>query len=199
MRFRLRSAGAALAALVLAGAFAGPTLGCSCIVPEPLGTYVERDPTVAVFAGTAGQTTANRTAFSVERWFAGPGEAPVVLLVPGTVDLGNGEMMSNTCGLDLPAGSRWILATPRGDNGSFTPSICLPSARLGTPEGAALVAEAEQAFGPGTVPEPLPLASPPAGEEPAPGEPFPVAVAVLVGFLAATLAAGAVALVLRRR
>jgi hypothetical protein len=196
---RHRFVAAILGAGVLAIAIAGPSFACSCVMPEPLGTYLERDPTVAVFAGTAGPTTGARTAFSVERWFAGPGAAPVVLLVPGTVDLGNGEMMSNTCGLDLPAGSRWILAAPRGDDGVFTPSVCLPNARLGMPEGAALVAQAEQAFGPGMVPEVPPLASPPVEQEPEPGEPFPIVLAVLAGVLATVLVAGAVAFGLQRR
>lgn len=194
-----RFVAAILGAGVLAFAFAGPSFACSCVTPEPLGTYVERDPTIAVFAGTAGQTAGRRTSFTVERWFAGPGAAPVVLLVPGTVDLGNGEMMSNTCGLDLPAGSRWITVAPRGDDGAFTPSVCLPNAQLGTPEGAALVAEAQRTFGSGSVPEPLPLASPPVEQEPEPGEPFPIVLAVLAGVLAAALMAGLVAFGLRRR
>jgi hypothetical protein len=199
MTFRHPVTAAALAALALVGVLAGPSLACSCVMPEPLGTYVQGNPTMAVFAGTAGPTTGARTAFSVERWFTGPGAAPVVLLVPGTIDLGNGQRMSNTCGLDLPVGSRWILAAPRGEDGSFTPSVCLPKARLGTEEGAALVAEAQRTFGPGTVPEAPPLASPPLEQVPTPAEPFPVVLAMLVGVLAAALAAGAIAFGLRRR
>jgi hypothetical protein len=70
---------------------------------------------------------------------------------------------------------------------------------LGTEEGAALLAEAERTFGPGTVPAAPPLASPPAEPEPAPGDHLPLVLATLVGALAAASLAGAVAFTLRRR
>jgi len=199
MRPGLRFAAALLAAVALTPALAGAAFACSCVMPEALGAYVARDPTIAVFAGTAGPTTRDRTAFAIERWFAGPGSAGVIALVPATIDLGNGQVSGNTCGLDLPAGSRWILAAPRGADGSFTPSVCLPNARLGTAEGAALLAEAEQTFGPGMAPATPSLASPPGEPEPVQGEHLPLVLAMLAGGLAAALLGGAVVLALRRR
>ena len=200
MRPRLRFLAGLLAAVAIAVALPRVALACSCVQPESLGVIVSRDPAIAVFAGTAGATERNRTPFSVERWFAGPGPAPVVALVPATIDLGDGTIGASSCGLDLPAGSRWILAAPRNPDGTFGPSLCLPHAEVGTAEGAALLAEAEQAFGPGTVPAAPPLASPPAAPGPAaPGDPLPLLLAALLGALAAAALAGAAALVLRRR
>ena len=200
MRSRLRFLAGLLAAIAIAVALPGGTLACSCVQPEPLDVIVARDPTIAVFAGTAGARERNRTPFSVERWFTGPGAAPVVALVPATIELRDGTVAESSCGLDLPAGSRWILAAPRNQDGSFGPSPCLPHAAAGTAEGAALMAEAERAFGPGTLPAPPPLASPP--DEPSPAEGSdspPLLLAVLVGALAAAALAGAATFALRRR
>lgn len=123
----------------------------------------------------------------------------MVLLIPGAVELGNGVVSATDCGLGLQPGSRWILAAPRGPDGTYLPSVCLPHAVLGTEEGTALLAEAERPFGPGTVPAAPPLASPPAEPKSAPDDRLPLVLATLVGALAAASIAGAVAVGLRRR
>jgi hypothetical protein len=118
---------------------------CSCVPIGPLADYVA-DGSAAVMAGTVGATIAGtRYSFVVERWYAGPGAAAIV-----TIEGGDGAM----CGVSLTPGERLVFVATRDETGDFLPSICAPFARLTTPEGAALLAEADRTFGGGATPAP---------------------------------------------
>jgi hypothetical protein len=139
-----------LSAFVLTFAIAAiappPIFACSCM-PITIG---QLDPTQnQIYIATTGQPAPEGTPMAVERWFAGPGEAPMVLL--GAASFGDSAM----CGTpQFPAGSRWIVSTWAGDPaGPPTTGLCQPHALLDSPEGQAMLAEAEAAYGPGTAPE----------------------------------------------
>jgi hypothetical protein len=131
--------------LVLAGAAPGASpacvFACSCAQPPTLKIAVEEWGS-ALFTGLAAGRTGNTVSFAVERWFAGSGAAPIVQLQTGD---------SAMCGIEIQPGDRLVLTASRGDNGVFVPSICSPYARLGSAEANALLAEAEETFGPGQV------------------------------------------------
>jgi hypothetical protein len=164
---------------------------CSCMPVGPLADYVV-DGSTAVMAGTVGATIAGtRYSFVVERWYAGPGSASIV-----TIDAGEGAM----CGVSVTPGQQLVFAATRDDSGDFLPSICAPFARLTTPEGAALLAEADRTFGGAA--SPGPEASPVTGAEDPVGGPTGTAqwgLLFLSGAIAAVVVFGAAIAVARRR
>ena len=176
--------------LVLAGVGVGAAppcvFACSCATPPSLREAVDEWGS-AVFVGRAVARTGETVSFAVERWYAGPGPAPVVQL-----QAGDGAM----CGVDVQPGDYLMLSATRDESGRFTPSICSPYARVGSPEASKLVAEAEGTFGAGQT----------FGGGPAPGE-TPAAVPgwgplVAIGAAGVTiggLAIAAIVLLLRRR
>jgi hypothetical protein len=182
-----------LAAVVLAG---GLTLGghlapsctyaCTCAKLSSLADYVEGDS--AVMMGRTGPADGEEVAFAVERWFAGPGAAPVVTLVSGD---------DASCGVALPPGRHLVFVAYRDELGRFHPSICAPMADVDTPDGQALVEEAV-ALGTGIVPIPIvPEPSPPAVSDPRATLALLAAGVGVVGGL--VLLVGVVALLARRR
>jgi hypothetical protein len=173
---------AALAlALVGTAAIPTPVFACKC-APVSIGAL---DPASSqVYVGTAAAPAAEGTPMGVEVWFEGPGEAPVVYLAASSF----GD--SASCGIDpLASGSRWIMSTFIAEPGS-TPAtgMCQPHGLLDSPEGQAMLAEAEAAYGPGSVPEG-------GGGPTSDGTTRPLAVAGLVGLAALGLV---VVFVLRR-
>ncbi len=148
-----------------AALFPAPTFACSCaqITIGSLDTTQNQ-----VFVATAGQATAQGTPMAVERWFAGPGPAPVVTLSPASF----GD--SAACGVEpFPAGSRWVMSTWTGDptQGQAqqpTTGLCQPHAPLDSPEGQAMLAEATSVYGTGSVPEGGGAVPTPAPEAPSP-------------------------------
>ena len=130
-----------MAAIVPPRAFA-----CSCVQITIGGLDPAQNQ---VYIATAGQATPQGLPMAVERWFAGPGAAPVVNLGPASF----GD--SASCGTEpFPAGSRWILSTWAGDpTQPPTTGLCQPHALLDSPEGQAMLAEAVTAYGDGSVPE----------------------------------------------
>jgi hypothetical protein len=105
---------------------------CSCIQI----TIGELDPVQnQVYVATAAQATPLGTPMAVERWFIGPGAAPVVVLGPASFGDSAG------CGTDpFPPGSRWIVSTWAGDpTQPPTTGLCQPHAQLDTPEGQAML------------------------------------------------------------
>ncbi|HEY8167640.1 MAG TPA: hypothetical protein VIF84_02890 [Candidatus Limnocylindrales bacterium] len=139
-----------LAAFVLTFALAAfvpaPTFACSCA----LITIGELDPTQnQVYVATAGEPIPDGTPMAVERWFAGPGAAPVVLL--GASSFGD----SAGCGTpQFAPGSRWIVSAWAGDpTQPPTTGLCQPHAPLDSPEGQAMLTQAAAAYGDGSTPE----------------------------------------------
>ena len=153
VRARSRSLLGLVAAFVFAvtwiAVFPMPAFACKC-APTTIGAL---DPTEnQVYAGIAGTASSAGTPMTVTRWYSGPGEAPTVELAASSF----GD--SASCGIEpLPVGSQWIMSAYVGESGAQpTTGQCQPHAQLGTPEGAAMLAEAEAAFGPGTVPDAAP-------------------------------------------
>jgi len=162
---------------------------CSCPEPPPLAEAA-RDPDTAVVAGRVGMTVQGGYTFVVERWFNGPNPAPTFFARSG-----NGA----DCGVPLQTGDHLLAVWYRDDQGAYSASICSRFARLDAPDGAALMAEATEAFGAGITvdgPTPGPIVVP-GGPEGLPPEAIAVgAVVAGVGVLAAV---AGVALVARRR
>jgi len=157
----LRASAALVLVVVLArGAVPPNALACSCMAIGPLAGYVA-DGTAAVMAGTVGAGAGvDRYAFAVERWYAGPGAAPIVTLAGGEPGM---------CGVILASGDRLVFAASRDETGVFHASICMPFAHLDSPDGAALLAEADRTFGAGTPTEPSAEPTPePEAPEPTP-------------------------------
>lgn len=186
MRVRWR-----LATLVLVvagvGAGAAPScvLACWCAQPPSLKVAVDERGS-AVFVGRAIARTGDAVTFGVERWYAGPGAAPIIQVMVG---------QGGTCGLDVQAGDHLVLTASRDENGRFNPSICSPYARVGSPEANALLAEAEATFGPGRAfvddPDPAPAPAGPSW--------VPLAAIGAAGATLGALALAAIVLLLRRR
>jgi len=170
---------------------AGPTFACSCMAPQPMAAYDTAQN--AVFAGTVGPPDARGVPVRVTTWYHGPGAAAVVYLAKAS--FGDGA----ACGTTPPAaGTSWIWVSwlPDGERDLQT-SLCDPSARLDSPEGAAMVADAAATFG--GVPPPGAAAEPPT-TAPGPSVPPEAAAAVLVGTVVLGIALfGAVAVLARRR
>ena len=145
MRARSRSIVGVLTAVGLALVLATPALACKC-APVSIGAL---DPSQnQVYVGAAGSATADGTPMTVERWFSGPGEASTVML--GASSFGD----SASCGIEpLPVGSRWIMSAYVSEAGAApVTGQCQPHAVLGSIEGDTMLAEAEAAYGPGTMP-----------------------------------------------
>jgi hypothetical protein len=168
---------------------------CSCAQLGSLAEYLDADSSLIL--GTTGARVGNDVPFLVERWFAGPGAARVVSLVPGDQIMPDGTTSWNSCGIDLPAGRHLLLVVYREASGRFQPSICAPVGDVDQPEGQALLAEAQATFGTGTVPE-----DPPTTEGPVdPTTTLTPEVLAAAGILAAAtmILVGGVVLIARRR
>ena len=138
-------------ACLWAGKLAAPeaALACSCVATDPNAPFDGSED--AVLLGKVGaHVVAGRFAFAVERWFKGEGGGSVQLQ-SATVPMGGNEFSYNTCGLDLQAGSRLIVAAHNA-GGWLEPSACSPHADANTQEGRDLIAAAARAFGPGFIP-----------------------------------------------
>ncbi|HEX5015471.1 MAG TPA: hypothetical protein VFV72_15095 [Candidatus Limnocylindrales bacterium] len=162
---------------------AAPAFACSCAMPGPMSDYMGAEN--AVFSGIAGPLDARGVPVRVSTWYHGPNVAPLVYLAKGSF------ADEASCGTAPPPnGSSWIWVT-YVDEGpglrDFGTGLCSPSAQLGTPEGAAMVADAARTFGGG--PPPGAETGPP---EAVPAPPLSPDQAPLI--LAATLGLGVVVL-----
>jgi hypothetical protein len=189
-----------LAALVLAigivGGLPGRSVACSCMPSVSLAEAAARSPDLAVFVGTVtafqpdATTGGGLATIEVEGTFRGPA-LPQAMLARS----GNGA----DCGLMVAVGERRLFTARADEQGTWSPGICDPQGLLGTPDGDAMLAEAEATFGPlQAVAAPPPITSP----EGSSGGPDPVvtaAVAVAAVILAVGLVGGAISLVRRRR
>jgi hypothetical protein len=191
MRSHARLLLAALAlAFVLPLVLAPPATACSCMEQQPLEVYA-REPQSAIFSGSVAGRDARGVRVNVDAWFAGQGLAPIVWIAG---DFGNGA----SCGVGSePApGSRWLWVAWRPDPGADPViNICQPTGDLATPEGQALLAEAQRAFGTGS----LPPGEAPPGESPDDTAPLLMGAAALGVLAAGVVLVGGVVLVDRRR
>ncbi len=149
----------ALAVAVLAGSFSlvglaapGCAYACSCIEPQPIGTYVDQ-PDTMVLTGTvvAMDATTQRGTFHVERWYQGSSEISDIPIMGGD---------GASCGIPLTVGQELVMVAFVAE-GFLQPNICSPWADLSTPEGRQLRDETIESFGEGSVPD----------DAAAPGEP----------------------------
>jgi len=149
----------ALAVAVLAGSFSflglaapGCVYACSCIEPQPIGTYVDQ-PDTMVLTGTvvAMDATTQRGTFHVERWYQGSSEISDIPIMGGD---------GASCGIPLTVGQELVMVAFVTE-GFLQPNICSPWADLSTPEGRQLRDETIESFGEGSVPD----------DAAAPGEP----------------------------
>ena len=177
-----------------------PVVACSCVGFTSWKEAVQ--PESAVFAGTAGPRDARGVPVRVERWFQGPGAAATVWLAGGSFNGIPG--VSNSCGIDPPpAGSSWLWVAYPGDGGDFGTGLCSPTVDLATPEGAAVLKEADALFGGEApiIPDPTPETTPDAVADPGPADVArdQTALAVLGGLLLGSVALfGGVILAARR-
>ncbi|MFH1475665.1 MAG: hypothetical protein ABIG85_07375 [Chloroflexota bacterium] len=166
---------AAILALGFAAVVPGRCLACSCVAPPPLAELVqEPGQPLVIVVGRAGVPEGDRTPFGVERQYFGPAVPAVIQVIPATEWLPDGTTLVSSCGIDLAIGRRMFLVMSVQADGSMRPSVCLPNAPADEPAGASYIAEAEVAFGGGTVPV-GPAASPPIAivspDTPAPAPP----------------------------
>lgn len=204
-RLVARSPGLLLVTAILAFvpqlALPGPTLACSCIGPQPLQQYA-KDGSVIIAGRVVGRDAVG-VQVVVDRWFAGTGAARAVWI---TGDFGNGA----SCGVgsEPPVNSEWLWVAwrPEGEPG-LQISICAPTGDLATPEGQALLAEAETTFGefgvvlPGSG-GPVPASPDPTDDVPADGggDPDRALVIASIGVVGlGILVLGGVAVLARRR
>ena len=168
---------------------AGPTVACSCAMPGSIKEYATADN--AIFSGTAGPQDARGVPVQVDTWFTGTGAAPIVYL--GASSFGDGA----SCGTSAPPpGTAWIWVTWIGEaGGDPIAGLCSPHAQVGTPEGNALLAEAEAAFG-GT---PFAGATDPPEAAPAPPVPRGMEPVIVAGTLGLGVAIFALAALFARR
>lgn len=143
-----------VATAVLVGVLAARDVGapsttsaCSCVPwPESVAAY-RTDAQVRVLSGTVVTLAGERGTFAIERVFKGPVPGPVM-----AIDGGEPGM----CGLGLKVGLRLVMATWT-DGDVLQPSSCMPSAVLPSPEGNALLADAEASYGGLAPPDPAPV------------------------------------------
>jgi hypothetical protein len=163
-----------------------------------------------IFAGTVTNSDEDGLLVTVDQWFSGAGAQPVILI--------SGEFGdSAACGLggQPPAGSSFLVVGGRAPDGGVVPeltgipvtvNICSPFADLTTPEGQALLDEANATFDGGepvetaesapTTPAPTPSAGAESGE---PASGTLVAAGVVVTLLAGVAVLAVVLLVAGRR
>lgn len=191
---------ALLAATSLLLGTARPAYACSCAMPGPMKESANAD--TAIFTGTAGLRQERGVPVEVDRWFWGEGAAPVVWLAASSFE------DPAMCGTNAPVpDTAWIwVAWVAPDSPDFQTGLCSPAAMLSSPEGEALLAEAEEAFGAIAPPtNPPPTTAPVAIATPAPADPVAVSrdgalIAVAAGVvLASVVLFGGLAFVARRR
>jgi hypothetical protein len=188
-----------LAALVLAVGIVGGLpqrcVACSCMQPLPLAEASAQSPDLAIFVGTVtglqpdAATGGGLAMIEIEGTFRGPALPPAIVARSG-----NGA----DCGLPVTVGERRLFTARVDEQGTWSPGICDPQALLGTPDGDAVLAEAEAAFGPlQDTASPPPLVSP--ESDSAGPDPVVAGVAVAAGLILATVVIGGVVTIIRRR
>lgn len=166
------------------------TVACSCVDPATILTMSADDPSSVVFTGETGPAVGTAMPVSVTGWYGSPAPTDVVML-----DVQGGD--SASCGMNPPpAGNEYLFGAYEASPGQLAINACSLVADLGTPEGQALQAQADQVLGdPYPPPEAAPSAPPDASLSAQLGEKIPLIVVLLfaVGFLAG------IYVILRRR
>ena len=120
-----------------------PVFACYCTRAATIAETVATNE-VTVIAGTIGAALADRTAIGVDTWFHGVEPASVVWVR-------GGRNTFTSCDEFIGGGERWLLvlwggATAPGANGLYSTSMCERNGRIGTAEGDAALAEANELF-----------------------------------------------------
>jgi hypothetical protein len=193
---RVASATVLLVGVMSAGnlSLPGLTVACTCMAPVP-GAPAFSGEEDAVLVGTVGQTDGRGVyAFAVERWFHG-GSAATVRLQSAMETFPDGQTAINSCGLTFEVGERLIMAAGRTDATTLRPGSCAPYARVASPQGQQLLADAVRAFGEGAAPGTPPEIPPGADAPPDLGL---VAIALVTFIVGLTAVAAGLAFARRR-
>ena len=161
---------AATFALAASLSLASPVLGCS---PSFDRSIASRGPDAVVLVGTTGEPAPGGRLFHVERVYNGPQvtESPIVIAFKEGEPIGD-------CSYPMEAGRHLVIVPEVDSNGMPGAGFATLQADPASPEGQALIAEAETLFGPGTVP--VATVEPPASDIPAPY----LLIAAVVGIIA---------------
>jgi hypothetical protein len=122
-----------------------PVAACSCVGPMDIVTGAGREPTTSVFTAIAGPRAGEQIPVTITRWFKGfPPVGPLFI---------QGGPPDDMCGgTSPPPGGEYLFVTYASETSRYTINGCSVQADTSTPDGAALLAGAVAAFGPGVVP-----------------------------------------------
>lgn len=137
----------------------GRALACSCVMPMPTIADMATEPGTVVVAGSIGPQQPERTPVEVDTWFHGGAPAPVIWL-------SFGSQMTTSCDPSVNVGERRLLVLSRVDEQLYSYNPCVQAGVIGTPDGDAALAAAEQLFGGQLMPTPEPTEPPNIGETP---------------------------------
>jgi hypothetical protein len=131
------------------------TVACSCAMLEAPMQAAAGDASLSVFTGIAGPLEAAGVQVKVTRWFQGAmPPSGIAVLDPGGFNDPMGDVF-NSCGTNAPGqGTEWVFIAGRNEVGRYGVSLCSTHAPLAAPEGQALLADAQDVFGPPAVPGP---------------------------------------------
>lgn len=146
---RLRLALVVVAAVFAASALSGLGLAapsivkaCSCMMPEPIANYADREDTY-ILKGTVVAMGADQMGlFKIDRYYQGSGDVEEV-----PIRAGNGA----DCGITMTVGQELVMVA-YVEEGVLAPNICSPWGDVTTAEGQTLLADTVTAFGEGTAP-----------------------------------------------
>lgn len=167
MKTRLGSGWVVAAALALTfaavfvQALAGPgrALACSCVMPMPTIAEAATQPGTVVVAGIIGPQQPEQTPLQVDTWFFGGAPQPVIWM-------SFGSRMMTSCDPFVEVGERRLMVLFRQDGGLFSYNPCVQSGVIGTPEGDAALATAQELFGGEPIATPVPTPPPQIGDTP---------------------------------
>jgi hypothetical protein len=148
-------------AAVFLQALAGPlpARACSCVMPMPTIGEAATQPGTVVLAGVIGPQQPDRTPVQVDTWFSGPGVQEIVWM-------SFGSQMTTSCDPVVNVGERRLLVLSRQDEQLYSYNPCVQAGVIGTPEGDAALAEAQELFGGQPIATPAPTPPPQIGDTP---------------------------------
>ena len=146
---------AAVMALTVHATIPRTAVACSCVSPDMVLTMAATDPTTIVFTGETGPAAGQTVPVNVTGWYGGTAPTDVVVL-----QVQGGD--SAACGMNPPpAGSEYLFAAYEDESGQLAINGCSVAADLSTPDGQALLAQAEATLGPPSTAPPSTGGDPP--------------------------------------
>jgi hypothetical protein len=134
---------ASAAVLLLAGIAAPVTLACT---PVAYPTITALPDDAVVIVGTTGEPTEGGRLFYVERVYAGP-----ITTSPIVIAFKEGEPIGD-CSYPVSSGTRLVIAPDVDADGTLRADLATLQADPDSEDGRRYVGEAEERYGPGTVP-----------------------------------------------